>query len=178
MTTTVLGAGVTAFETNLVETPSTTGDFKKPLLEEVIKPKTIITKPEETKKHKKMPSTQSNKSLLISNNDLLAVKGEEGIAVISIIAETGKKAKYTWRFMPSNGATEQNGIGDLYEKYAVARETDDSRYLIDLNGKLKFKAGPFYLKWSYSSDMNSWLYGDEKVELGKLPDTSIKQFSF
>lgn len=127
---------------------------------------------------KKAVKERTNNSIKIENNDLLAVKGPEGIAVISVQAVNDCKASYTWRFLPLNSAVEQSGKGELYEKYAVEKEDGKNRHLIDLNGRLGFKVGPFNLNWSCSDALSSHLYGDGSFELGKLSNTAIESFRF
>lgn len=160
----IAGVGATAFKENLNKEDS----------------KNIgqATISEEISKQQEDIQPDSPSSIEISNQDLLAIKGKEGIAVASITAIKNCKAQYSWRFLPDKGVEEITGAGELYEKYAVEKETGNTRHLIDLNGKLKFSVGPYNLTWSCSSENSSWLSGDGILKLAKLSNESIESFQF
>ncbi len=163
----IAGASVTAFKDGLSNK------------EETLSHPEVIEIPSENNQPTKTHSrTSSDTSLKIGNNDLLAVKGEQGIAVVAIKALEGCKATYTWRFLPDGSSQEQKGVGSLYEKYAVEKEEESKKHLMDLNGKLSLDVGPYNLLWSCASDSASWVYRQEKVKLGRLSNTELATYKF
>lgn len=123
-------------------------------------------------------STESSGSIKITNDDLLAMKGGDGVAVVSVQATNNCKAVYYWRFLPDNSSKEEKGSGELYEKYAIEKEDGNNHQLIDLNGKLSFKAGPYTVSWSCSDAESSHMYVNGGLKFGKLKNAKLETFKF
>lgn len=90
----------------------------------------------------------------VFNNGVLIVKdGTGGSVVIKLTNIKGCKANYSWKHFTAD-ATEESGMGQLFEKYVKDEKTGTNRN----EGTTTFRAGPIELEWSCGSEEFGWIY--------------------
>lgn len=94
-----------------------------------------------------------NKTLGLTNGDILYLNGKSGNASVKLNFTAGCLASYTWRYKDIQGKA-ISGKGDLSE----AKEAT------------QIKAGPLTIKWSCGSHDSGWVYPNNNLKVGYLPD--------
>jgi len=109
----------------------------------------------------------------LKNTDLLAIKGESGIAVVKIENLPKGKANYNWRYKESDLSKESTGSGELYEQYG---KVNNNGFVEDVGGQLQLKVGPYKLEWSCSSGDCCWVYKQDGISLSIFEFTELDSF--
>ena len=119
-------------------------------------------------------SEAESHSLRVSNGDLLAISGDQGIAVVALDHRQGCAADYQWRFKPQGGIHEQNGVGEVFEQYG---EAGDGTVVTDVGGQLYVRAGPFEVQWSCGGSDSGWVYRNGvRGTLSVFPSRALGDF--
>ena len=101
-------------------------------------------------------------SLELAENQVLLITTKDGIAAIhfSDFGDMDGVSTYEWRFQPTDGSSEAEGSGQVFEKYEATEKEPDHYELKDIGSKLQVVAGPIQVGWSYSSPNTGWIYYD------------------